>query len=281
MLLASFVLFLASLDYVSDSSQGAWGFSCALITALLTALYMAGRSRNKLTVPVSKVLTGLIFVLWVFGAGGRRLDEPFRATRFTRPCPCLCQAPACSLSTSPSRTRATDSSRVGSAWSPRHRSRTSATSTRRSRGHSTYETPSPRAAIWSPTSSPPPSRAGRLARGRLHPPPFATAPPSKAHPRPATEHPASAEETRWTSQSQAGPQASKERASHERPVVVVLCAVLLTLDSSHVGTRKEREGGGKRGSLKISCMSLIGLASRGCTSASSKTDPQEFLLAPR
>mmetsp|Transcript_20618 Transcript_20618/g.65934 ORF Transcript_20618/g.65934 Transcript_20618/m.65934 type:complete len:400 (+) Transcript_20618:115-1314(+) len=80
MLLASFVLFLASLDYVSDSSQGAWGFSCALITALLTALYMAGRSRNKLTVPVSKVLTGLIFVLWVFGAGVLTFDEPFSNT---------------------------------------------------------------------------------------------------------------------------------------------------------------------------------------------------------
>jgi len=80
MLLASFVLFLASLDYVSDSSQGAWGFSCALITALLTAVYMAGRSRNKLTVPVSKVLTGLIFALWVFGAGVLTFDEPFSTT---------------------------------------------------------------------------------------------------------------------------------------------------------------------------------------------------------
>jgi hypothetical protein len=79
MLIASLILFLASLDY-ANSTQGKWGVICGLLTAGLTVIYYYLQSQHRLSLAGRKGMSALLLLLWGFGVGVLTFDFPFRIT---------------------------------------------------------------------------------------------------------------------------------------------------------------------------------------------------------
>jgi len=79
MLMASLILFLASLDF-ANFSQGKWGIICGLSTAILTIIYYYLQTKNRLSLSGRKAISTLNVLFWAFGVGVLTFDFPFRTT---------------------------------------------------------------------------------------------------------------------------------------------------------------------------------------------------------